>query len=110
MVSTAPSHGRADGAIMARSRSRWVVGMDGGFERRLHLREGEPLAGPDADRLRTLHARDAGRQFRRRQSVVGRRARRADGGYNGSTSTARRGSNRPPGVPLGCALMQSPAR
>ena len=56
-------------AMMARSRSPLLAVMFCAFRRRLRLPEGEPVAGLDADRLRALHARDAGREFRRQQPV-----------------------------------------
>jgi len=57
-------------AMMLRSRRPFSVEMSGAFRR----------DGPVADRLRALHARDAGGRFRSQQAVASRRGRpRADG-------------------------------
>jgi len=73
---------------MARARGPLMVVMSGAFGSACGLREGEPPAGPYADRLRALHARDAGGA--RRKSVQIR-----DGGSQarnvaGTTTDSRR--------------------
>jgi hypothetical protein len=64
-------------AVIARSRKPWLVVMSGAFRSACACRRVSQFAGPDADRLRALHARDAGGPFRRQQPVVRRRDRRA---------------------------------
>jgi len=57
------AHGLAAGRCWRSRAASWVVAMSGAFGRCLRPPEGEPMAGPDADRLCALHARDASGQF-----------------------------------------------
>ena len=68
-------------AMMARSRSPFVVVMSGAFRSACACFSDSQFPSAHAHRLRALHAGDAGGQFRRQQPVVGRLDRQfPDGG------------------------------
>jgi len=75
-------------AMMARLRSALVVEMCGVFRSACARRRvSHDSVGPDADRFRALHARDAGGPFRRPEPVVRWRDRQPADGESVTTPT-----------------------